>query len=140
MPLMQWPHRRTRDRFRRSDLLCLTTVGARSGRRRTNPVARFDDDAGGWLVVASFGGTARHPGWYHNLVANPDQIWAEVAGTTHHIDAVQLDGPARDVAWAQITARSGSFLGYADKTDRRIPVLRLIPRPRAVRPRTGRFR
>jgi len=39
----------------------LTTVGAKSGERRTNPVARFDDGGGGWVVVASAGGTAQQP-------------------------------------------------------------------------------
>jgi deazaflavin-dependent oxidoreductase (nitroreductase family) len=131
MPIMQWVHRRTGDRFRGSDLLYLTTVGARSGERRTNPVARFDDGGGDWLVAASFGGAARHPGWYHNIAAHPDQVWAEVSGTTHHVDVVQLDGAAYDVAWGQITSRSPGFLDYAGKTDRRIPVLRLVPRPPA---------
>jgi deazaflavin-dependent oxidoreductase (nitroreductase family) len=131
MPMMQWVHRRTGDRFRGSDLLYLTTVGARSGERRTNPVARFDDGGGGWLVVASFGGAARHPAWYHNLSAHPDQVWAEVSGTTHHVHAEQLDDAAHGAAWARITARAPGFLAYADKTDRRIPVLRLTPRPAA---------
>jgi deazaflavin-dependent oxidoreductase (nitroreductase family) len=128
MPIMQWLHRRSGDRFRGSDLLYLSTTGARSGERRTNPVARFDDGSGGWLVVASFGGAARHPGWYHNVAAHPDQVWAEVAGITYRVDAEQLDGVARDDAWARITDRSPGFLDYADKTDRRLPVLRLIPR------------
>lgn len=135
MPIMLWVHRRTGDRFRGSELLYLTTVGARSGQRRTNPLARFDDGRGGWLVVASFGGAARHPGWYHNIAAHPDQVWAEVSGTTHHVDAERLDGEEHDRAWAQITARSPDFGGYAEKTDRRIPVLRLTPRPPAARPR-----
>lgn len=115
------------DRFRGSDLLYLTTIGARTGQRRTNPVARFDDGKGGWLVVASFGGAAQHPGWYHNIAAHPDQVWAEVRGTTHRVEAEQLDGTAHDDAWAQITARSPSFIEYLDKTDRHIPVLRLTP-------------
>ena len=128
LPIMQWVHRRSGDRFRGSDLLYLTTIGARTGQRRTNPVARFDDGSGGWLVVASFGGAAQHPGWYHNIAAHPDQVWAEVRGTTHRVDAEQLAGPAHDAAWAHITAQAPSFAGYLDKTDRRIPVLRLTPR------------
>jgi deazaflavin-dependent oxidoreductase (nitroreductase family) len=129
MPIMRWMHRRSGDRFRGSDLLYLTTIGARTGERRTNPVARFDDGAGGWFVVASYGGAARHPGWYHNIAAHPDQIWAEVSGTTHQVRAEQLHGEAHDRAWAQITAVSPSFDGYLAKTDRHIPVLRLTPAP-----------
>ena len=127
MPIMKAVHRRTGDRFRGTDLLYLTTVGARTGQRRTNPVARFDDGLGGWLVVASFGGAAHHPGWYHNIAAHPDQVWAEVAGITSRVTAEQLDGAGYDEAWAHITARSRSFLDYLDKTDRRLPVLRLTP-------------
>jgi deazaflavin-dependent oxidoreductase (nitroreductase family) len=128
MPLMERIHRRSGDRFRGGDLLYLTTVGAKTGQRRTNPVARFDDGRGGWLVVASFGGAAQHPGWYHNIAAHPDQVWAEVAGVTHQVEAEQLAGAEHDAAWAFVTARSPSFLGYRDKTDRHIPVLRLTPR------------
>lgn len=40
MPIMKWLHRRNGDRFRGSDLLYLTTIGARTGQRRTTPVAR----------------------------------------------------------------------------------------------------
>src|SRR4051812_33932846 len=66
-PVMTRLHRRQGDRFRGMDLLYLTTVGAKSGQRRTTPVTRFDD-GDGWIVVASAGGTAQHPGWYHNVV------------------------------------------------------------------------
>ncbi len=131
LPLMERVHRRSGDRFRGGDLLYLTTVGARTGRRRTNPVARFDDGRGGWLVVASFGGAAQHPGWYHNIAAHPDQVWAEVRGATHHVEAEQLAGADHDAAWAHVTARSPSFLGYRERTDRHIPVLRLVPDPPA---------
>lgn len=97
MPVMTFVRRRSGDRFRGGDLLYLTTVGARTGQRRHNPVGRYDDGQGGWLVVASFGGAAQHPGWYHNIVAQPDEVWAEVAGTTYHVRAEQLTGPDREL-------------------------------------------
>ena len=127
LPIMERLHRRKGDRFRGGDLLYLTTIGAKTGQRRTTPVARFDDGRGGWLVVASFGGAVQHPGWYHNIAAHPDEVWAEVAGVTHHVEAEQLAGEAHDVAWAAITAEQPGFDGYRAKTDRHIPVLRLTP-------------
>jgi deazaflavin-dependent oxidoreductase (nitroreductase family) len=127
MPVMQWIHRRQGDRFQGGDLLYLTTIGARSGERRVNPLARFDDGDGGWLVVASFGGAAKHPGWYHNVAAHPDRVWAEVGGVTRRVEAEQLTGQAYDTAWAHITSRAKNFAGYREKTDRVIPVLRLTP-------------
>lgn len=125
MPLMVRVHRRSGDRMRGMDLLYLTTQGARSGQLRTTPLARFDDGAGGWFVVASAGGTASHPGWYHNLVAHPDQVWAEVARTRHHVTVQQLTGPERDAAWQVVTRAAPQFNGYTSKTDRTLPVLRL---------------
>ena len=127
MPLMAWIHRRSGDRFRGMDLLYLTTVGARSGEHRTTSVMRLDDGTGSWIIVASAGGAAQHPGWYHNIAAHPDQVWAEVAGTKHRVDADQLEGEARERAWAKVVARSPGFNDYLAKTDRQLPVLRLTP-------------
>ena len=127
VPIMIRVHRRSGDRFQGQDLLYLTTVGAKSGERRTNPVMRFDDGGGGWVVVASAGGTANHPAWYYNIVAHPDQVEAEVAGTKSRVAVDQLEGEARDRAWATIVASQPRFGTYTEKTDRVLPVLRLTP-------------
>jgi deazaflavin-dependent oxidoreductase (nitroreductase family) len=128
-PLMIRVHRLSGNTMGGQPLLYLTTVGARSGQRRTTPVMRFDQPDGSWVVVASAGGAAAHPGWYHNIAAHPDQVWAEVAGTSHHVDAEQLDGEARARAWADVVRQVPRFQGYTDKTDRPLPVLRLTPTP-----------
>lgn len=128
-PLLLRIHRRTGDRMGGMDLLYLTTVGARSGQQRTNPVSRFDDGRGGWLVVASAAGAATHPAWYHNVVAHPDRVEAEVAGVRRRVQVEQLEGAERDAAWQQIVAAVPRFSGYEQRTDRSIPVLRLRPVP-----------
>jgi deazaflavin-dependent oxidoreductase (nitroreductase family) len=127
MPIMIRIHRRSGNRFNGQDLLYLTTVGAKSGERRTNPVMRFDDGGGSWVIVASAGGTAQHPGWYHNIVAHPDEVQAEVSGATHRVAVDQLEGEERDRAWAAVVAAQPRFGGYTEKTDRVLPVLRLTP-------------
>jgi len=127
MPLMLRMHRRSGDRFSGMDLIYLTTVGARSGQSRSTAVARFDDGQGGWLVVASAGGAAQHPAWYHNIAAHPDQVTAEVAGARHQVRVEQLEGGTRDQAWATITGQAPRFSTYLDKTDRKLPLLRLTP-------------
>lgn len=126
-PVMRFVHRHTGNRFSGMDLLYLTTVGARSGAERMSTVARFEDGEGGWFIVASAGGTAGHPAWYHNLVAHPDRVRAEVSGSTYRVDVEQLSGDERERAWSQIVARSPRFGGYVTKTDRQLPVIRLTP-------------
>jgi deazaflavin-dependent oxidoreductase (nitroreductase family) len=126
-PVVLRVHRLTGSRVRGMPLLYLTTVGARSGKTRTNPLGRFDDGQGGWLVVASAGGAATHPGWYHNIAAHPEDVVADVGGVRHPVRVDQLDGAARDEAWQQIVATAPQFGGYQERTDRPLPVLRLTP-------------
>jgi deazaflavin-dependent oxidoreductase (nitroreductase family) len=118
-------HRRSGDEFRGRAVLYLTTVGARTGKQRLSAVGYEPDGAGAWLVVASFGGAAHNPGWYHNIAAHPDQVWIEVDGRRHHVRAEQLEGSRRAEAWARIVASRPSMGGYQEKTDRILPVLRL---------------
>ena len=129
LPVMEKIHRRSGDTFNGMDVLYLHTVGARSGESRSSTVARMDDGAGGTLVVASFGGAAQHPAWYHNIAAHPDQVWMEFGGTKQHVSVEQLEGDERAAAWRRITERAPRFRGYEEKTDREIPVLRLTPVP-----------
>jgi deazaflavin-dependent oxidoreductase (nitroreductase family) len=51
-------------------IVVITSVGAKSGKLRKNPVMRVEHD-GAYLAVASKGGAPEHPTWYHNFLANP---------------------------------------------------------------------
>jgi deazaflavin-dependent oxidoreductase (nitroreductase family) len=121
---MSW-HRRSGDKFQGMDLLYLTTVGAKTGQKRQSTVARFPDGEDAWLVVASAGGSAHHPAWYHNIAAHPDQVWIEFGGRQLRVTATQLDGDARAQAWQRITQVQPRYASYEQKTDRAIPVIRL---------------
>jgi len=89
-------------------------------------VSRFADGDDAWLVVASAGGAAHHPAWYHNIAAHPDNVQIEVDGRRIHVTAEQLHGAERAEAWRQIAAASPRFAQYQDKTDRELPVIRLV--------------
>jgi len=91
---MSW-HRRSGDKMQGMDLLYLTTVGAKTGQKRQSAVARFPDGEDAWLVVASAGGSAHNPAWYHNIAAHPDQVWIEFGGRQLRVTPTQLDGDAR---------------------------------------------
>ena len=122
--MMSW-HRRTGDKFQGMDLVYLTTVGAKSGEKRQVTVSRFPDGDNAWLVIASVGGSAQNPSWYHNIAAHPDQVWAEIGGQQFRVTPQQLEGEERAQAWQRITQRQPRYASYEKKTDRVIPVIRL---------------
>jgi hypothetical protein len=53
-----------------SPILLLTTIGRRTGKRRTRPLA-YVRDGERYVLCASNGGSPAHPGWYHNLCVPP---------------------------------------------------------------------
>src|SRR5450759_2124312 len=83
--------------------LVLTTRGRRSGRERQVLLQYFRDGDAMVLGAANDGG-ATHPGWYHNLVARPDAR-VEVMGRV----------------------RAPDYERYQRATDRRVPIIRLVP-------------
>ena len=115
MRLMTAWHRRSGDKFQGMDLLYLTTVGAKTGQKRHSTVARFADGEDAWLVVASAGGAAHHPAWYHNIAAHPDQVWVEFGGRQMRVQPVQLEGDERAEAWRRITQSRASTAGGTDE-------------------------
>ena len=125
---------RRKGRMNGFNALILTTVGRKSGLERTSPVGWFPGPDGSWLIVASAGGAPGNPAWYYNIAAHPDQVRIEVAGRKVAVAAAQLHGDERAEAWAQIIAAAPRFAQYAQKTDREIPVIRLVPRPASETP------
>ncbi|MFI7060205.1 nitroreductase/quinone reductase family protein [Kribbella sp. NPDC050124] len=134
--LMKWMNDRAAHRIRTKggkflgfNALVLTTVGAKSGARRANPVGWFptgDDDS--WLIVASAAGGPKNPAWYYNLAAHPADVTIEMAGAKVPVIAEQLHGTERDDAWRRITAAAPRFAQYQEKTDRELPIIRLTRR------------
>jgi deazaflavin-dependent oxidoreductase (nitroreductase family) len=105
--------------------LLITTVGAKTGQKRTAQVRRFDDGDGRWLVVGSAGGSARHPSWFYNLARNPDKVSVQIGRDRFSVTPELLTGTERDEAWGRIVAEASNFKKYETTTDRQIPVVRL---------------
>ncbi len=119
--------RRIFSRLFRFEALVLTTIGRKSGTRRSTPVCWFPGKDGTWLIVAAAGGTAVNPAWYYNIAAHPDDVQIEVRGRTVAVTAEQLHGAEREEAWRQITTAARRFAWFQRKTDRQLPVIRLTP-------------
>jgi len=122
-------HRRKGGKFLGMDVLFLTTTGSATGARRETPVAWFPDGQDAWLIVASAAGAARNPQWYRNIAAHPDQVWIELPQQqrTLRVVAEQLEGDWREQEWRGIIKAQPRYAKYQSKTDRVLPVIRLVP-------------
>ncbi len=110
--------------FDGAPMVLLTTTGAKSGRKRTNPVVGFVDDDGRLYVFASKAGAPTNPDWYHNLMAHPE-VGVEFGEERFTATARPVTGEARDRIYARQGERFPGFLEYQEKTDRVIPVVAL---------------
>ena len=110
-------------RFAGAPMLLLTTVGAKSGQRRTTPLVYLPDGER-FIIFASKGGAPTHPAWYHNLMAHPDTT-IEVGTETIPVTAVVVTGEERDRLYARQAALRPAFADYEKRTTRRIPVVAL---------------
>lgn len=108
-------------------LVTLTTTGARSGKARSVPVLGVLDGEKVILVASRWGG-GRHPGWYHNLVANPEVKLAKNGRTAGYI-ANEVNGQERDRCWRLALEQYPGYANYERWAgERRIPVVVLTPR------------
>jgi deazaflavin-dependent oxidoreductase (nitroreductase family) len=106
-------------------LMLLTTVGARSREDRITPVM-FHRDGERYVVIASKGGAPDHPGWYHNLKANPVarvEVGAETGTDTFEVRAREAEGDERDRIYSERVAIAPGFGEYERQTSRKIPVM-----------------
>jgi deazaflavin-dependent oxidoreductase (nitroreductase family) len=98
----------------------VTSVGAKSGKLRKNPVMRVEHD-GRYALVASKGGAPKHPTWYHNLVATP-RVEIQDGPDRREYTVRVADGEERVVWWERAVAVWPDYADYEQRTDREIPV------------------
>jgi deazaflavin-dependent oxidoreductase (nitroreductase family) len=112
-------------------MLLLDHVGARSGRRRTTPLAYLADGEA-LIIVASKGGHPRHPAWFHNLRANPDTT-IQVGSARRTVRARVATPEERERLWPLVVETYRGYSGYQARTEREIPLVILEPPGQAPR-------
>jgi deazaflavin-dependent oxidoreductase (nitroreductase family) len=107
-------------------MLLLDHVGAKSGKKRTIPLL-YVDDGDDLVIVASKGGSHKHPAWFHNLMAN--------AATTVQVGSEKRDVVARKAGrrekkrlWPLVVETWPDYENYQERTEREIPLVILSPR------------
>jgi F420H(2)-dependent quinone reductase len=107
-------------------VVVVTMRGRRSGKIRKAAVMRVEHD-GAYAAVASKGGAPEHPGWYLNLLENPD-VTVQDGPDVHEMRARVADGDEKAAWWARAVEVWPAYDEYQQKTDRPIPVVLLEPR------------
>ena len=103
----------------------LTTIGQRSGARRTVPLIYLRDGER-IVLVASQGGAVRDPLWRKNLAASP-QAWFRTAREDLPYRAATASAAEKQALWPRLCALYPPYADYQARTEREIPVLILTP-------------
>jgi len=106
-------------------IVVITSVGAKSGKLRKNPVMRVERD-GKYVAIASKGGAPEQPEWYYNFVAHPEVDLQDGAEKKTYRARV-VEGDERAEWWQYAVDTWPTYASYQKKTDRQIPVFLLEP-------------
>jgi deazaflavin-dependent oxidoreductase (nitroreductase family) len=106
-------------------IVVLTTFGRKTGKLRKSPLMRVTDGTR-YAVIGSKGGDPMHPGWYLNLLADPEvtlQDGDDVGRYRGHV----AEGDERADWWARAVGVWPDFDDYTAHTDRELPLVVLEP-------------
>jgi len=106
-------------------IVVVTSVCAKSGALRKNPVMRVEHD-GRYVAIASQGGSPKHPVWYYNFLAHPE-VDLQDGPVKKTYRARLLEGDERAEWWQYAVDTWPTYASYQVKTERLIPVFLLEP-------------
>jgi deazaflavin-dependent oxidoreductase (nitroreductase family) len=108
--------------FPRGVPVCLlTTIGRKSGERRTTPLL-FLLDGERVVLVGSQGGMPKHPQWFLNLMQEP-LVEIQIGREVRQMRARIADPEERAGLWPRLVALYADFATYQAWTERTIPVV-----------------
>lgn len=105
--------------------LLLTTIGRKSGEKRTTPLV-FLQDGENMIVVGSLAGYDRHPAWYLNLTANP-QAWVQLDRNKMTVSYRDVTDEERKALWPRLDECFPPWGYFQKQTDRPFPIVILTP-------------
>lgn len=106
-------------------MVVLHTIGAKSGNELLVPLVLTINQAGEWLLFASFAGAQKNPAWVYNLRANPT-IEVEFGESAFTADITELPEPEANEKVNLQAKVSEQFSEYVESAaPRRIPVFRI---------------
>jgi len=112
--------------LRGKPVIILSSIGAKTGKLRKTALMRVEHE-GTYAVVASLGGAAENPVWYHNLKKNP-HVELQDGPTKRDYTAREVTGAEKATWWERAVGVWPDYDRYQSKTTRTIPVFVLDPR------------
>jgi deazaflavin-dependent oxidoreductase (nitroreductase family) len=103
-------------------VIIITTRGKKTGKLRKNPVMRVEHN-GQYALVASKGGAPRHPEWYFNIMASPEEVMIQDGPDRFDVSVREVAGKEREQWWHYAVEAFPPYAEYQEKTERLIPVL-----------------
>ncbi|MFY2861004.1 nitroreductase family deazaflavin-dependent oxidoreductase [Mycobacterium sp. THU-M104] len=120
-----WIYRRSNGKlggtFGKAPVALLTTTGRKTGEPRVSPLL-YLRERDRVVLVASKGGSDKHPLWYLNLKANP-QVFVQIKDEVLQLQARDATEEERAEYWPKLEAMYPSFADYRSWTDRVIPIV-----------------
>jgi len=129
LSIYQWLYEKTDGRFTwlaGLPVLLLRTIGRKTGAERTAALV-YLKDGDNLVVVASNGGSDKHPAWLFNIQKNAE-VGVQIARQRMRMRARIADGKERARLWPLVNQNNSSrYDGYQAKTKRQIPLVILSP-------------
>ena len=111
--------------IRKAPVVLLTTTGRKSGQPRTAPLLAMQDGEN-MVVVASNGGSDRHPVWWLNLQKQPEAD-LQLGSEKKRVRAERANDEEKARLWPRIVEMYSGYADYQKKTERAIPLVILRP-------------
>jgi deazaflavin-dependent oxidoreductase (nitroreductase family) len=111
---------------RGAPVLILHHRGRRSGESRVCPLLYLPDGER-MVIVASKGGSHRHPAWFLNL-REMSETEVEVGGERRRVSVRLATPQERDQLWPRVVGIWPDYASYQRRTERQIPLVVLDPR------------
>jgi deazaflavin-dependent oxidoreductase (nitroreductase family) len=107
-------------------VVILTTIGAKSGKVRKDPIMRTEDN-GTYVAAASAAGAPKNPSWYANLIAHPD-VLVQDGSDVIQLRARELFGTEKQQWWPVAERFWPHYPEYRQRAaGREIPLVLLEP-------------
>jgi len=108
-------------------VIIVTMFGKSSGKVRKIALMRVEHN-GEYALIASMGGAPTNPGWYSNLVADPENVTVQDGPAPFPVTVREVTGAERALWWERSVAVFPNYAQYQANTERVIPVLVAAPR------------